>query len=75
LELIRRFTKGYVRFSDHPKVKEIGKKINEYNKQLEFYGLKDYQVFGCFSKEIITDILDSRFGTRKICQINSDIDD
>jgi len=44
LELIRRFTKGYVRFSDHPKVKEIGKKINEYNKQLEFYGLKDYQI-------------------------------
>jgi len=44
LELIRRFTKGYLRFSEHPKVKEISKQIGAYNAALDLYGLKDYHV-------------------------------
>lgn len=44
LELIRRFSEGFVKLRDDPKVKQVAERIQEYNSKLKKYGLKDYQV-------------------------------
>jgi len=44
LELTRRLTAGYIAFKDVDEVKELTKKVIDYNEKLKYFGLKDHQV-------------------------------
>jgi hypothetical protein len=44
LELNRRFAEGYIRFNEHPLVKNSIKELYAYMKELKDNGLRDYQV-------------------------------
>ncbi|KAI7833925.1 hypothetical protein BX661DRAFT_177821 [Kickxella alabastrina] len=44
VELTRRFIKGYNVYRDLPEVKEIRERIDDYNTQLRYYGIRDHQV-------------------------------
>jgi len=44
LELNRRFAEGYIRFSEHPRLKQSIKDLYAYMKELKVNGLRDYQV-------------------------------
>ncbi|KAJ2332571.1 Glycerol-3-phosphate/dihydroxyacetone phosphate acyltransferase, partial [Coemansia sp. RSA 2673] len=44
VELTRRFIKGYSVYRDLPEVKELRDRIEDYNLQLRYYGIRDHQV-------------------------------
>ncbi|KAJ1664008.1 Glycerol-3-phosphate/dihydroxyacetone phosphate acyltransferase [Coemansia sp. RSA 1813] len=44
VELTRRFIKGYDVYRDLPEVKELRERIEDYNMQLRYYGIRDHQV-------------------------------
>ena len=44
VELNRRLVKGYTHYKDEPKVANLKKSVNEYNKQLWLLGVRDHQV-------------------------------
>ncbi|KAJ1956254.1 Glycerol-3-phosphate/dihydroxyacetone phosphate acyltransferase, partial [Dipsacomyces acuminosporus] len=44
VELTRRFIKGYNAYKDLPEVKELRDRIEDYNMQLRYYGIRDHQV-------------------------------
>ncbi|KAJ2734421.1 Glycerol-3-phosphate/dihydroxyacetone phosphate acyltransferase [Coemansia sp. BCRC 34962] len=44
VELTRRFIKGYNVYRDLPEVKELRDRIEDYNLQLRYYGIRDHQV-------------------------------
>ncbi|KAJ2807845.1 Glycerol-3-phosphate/dihydroxyacetone phosphate acyltransferase [Coemansia helicoidea] len=44
VELTRRFIKGYNTYRDLPEVKELRRRIADYNRHLRYYGLRDHQV-------------------------------
>ncbi|KAJ2718590.1 Glycerol-3-phosphate/dihydroxyacetone phosphate acyltransferase [Coemansia sp. Benny D115] len=44
VELTRRFIKGYYIYRDLPEVREIRDRVEDYNMQLRYYGIRDHQV-------------------------------
>ena len=44
MELNRRLVKGYTQHKDEPRIKNLKKSVNEYNKQLWLLGVRDHQV-------------------------------
>ncbi|KAJ2559983.1 Glycerol-3-phosphate/dihydroxyacetone phosphate acyltransferase, partial [Coemansia sp. RSA 1836] len=44
VELTRRFIKGYSVYRDLPAVRELRDRIEDYNLQLRYYGIRDHQV-------------------------------
>jgi glycerol-3-phosphate O-acyltransferase / dihydroxyacetone phosphate acyltransferase len=44
LVISRRFAKAYEDLADHEKVKEIKQEVLQYNRMLNFYGVRDHQV-------------------------------
>ncbi|KAJ1848226.1 Glycerol-3-phosphate/dihydroxyacetone phosphate acyltransferase, partial [Coemansia sp. RSA 486] len=44
VELTRRFIKGYNTYRDLPEVKELRDRVEDYNMQLRYYGIRDHQV-------------------------------
>ncbi|KAJ1845647.1 Glycerol-3-phosphate/dihydroxyacetone phosphate acyltransferase, partial [Coemansia sp. RSA 2703] len=44
VELTRRFIKGYTVYRDLPEVKELRDRVEDYNMQLRYYGIRDHQV-------------------------------
>ncbi|KAJ1643214.1 Glycerol-3-phosphate/dihydroxyacetone phosphate acyltransferase [Coemansia erecta] len=44
VELTRRFIKGYNVYRDLPEVKELRDRVEDYNMQLRYYGIRDHQV-------------------------------
>ena len=44
VELNKRFIAGYLHFQDEPRVQELRKKVQKYNRLLRDLGLKDHQV-------------------------------
>jgi len=44
LELTRRLTAGYIAFKDVDEIKELTKKVIDYNEKLKYFGLRDHQV-------------------------------
>ncbi|KAJ3169484.1 hypothetical protein HDU88_000674 [Geranomyces variabilis] len=44
LQLSRRIGEGYVKYRDHPRVKELTAHVLEYNRLLTYYGVRDHQV-------------------------------
>ena len=44
VELNRRLVKGYTQHKDDPRIKNLKKSVNEYNKQLWLLGVRDHQV-------------------------------
>lgn len=44
VDLNRRLIKGYTAFQDDPRVIEVKKDVNEYNRRLKALGIKDHQV-------------------------------
>ncbi|ORZ35962.1 hypothetical protein BCR44DRAFT_23526 [Catenaria anguillulae PL171] len=44
LELTRRLMKGYTKFKDDPRVRDLEQKVQYYNQLLAYYGLADHQV-------------------------------
>lgn len=44
VELNKRFIVGYEVYKDEPRVKELERKVKEYNTLLRYMGLKDHQV-------------------------------
>ncbi|KAJ1989305.1 Glycerol-3-phosphate/dihydroxyacetone phosphate acyltransferase [Coemansia sp. RSA 1358] len=44
VELTRRFIKGYDKYRDLPEVKELRERVEDYNLQLRYYGIRDHQV-------------------------------
>ncbi|GAA6016878.1 hypothetical protein JCM11491_006898 [Sporobolomyces phaffii] len=44
VELNKRFIVGYEVYKDEPRVKELGRKVKEYNTLLRYMGLKDHQI-------------------------------
>lgn len=52
LELNRRFAEGYIRFGDHPTIKNSIKDLHAYMKDLKDNGLRDYQARSPRSLEV-----------------------
>ncbi|KAI8870993.1 hypothetical protein GQ42DRAFT_162320, partial [Ramicandelaber brevisporus] len=44
VELTRRFVRGYEMYKDVDEVKDIARRVSEYNKDLRYYGIRDHQV-------------------------------
>lgn len=44
VELNRRLVKGYTQYQDDPRVKDLKKGVNDYNRRLRALGIKDHQV-------------------------------
>ncbi|KAJ3316630.1 hypothetical protein HDU76_001662 [Blyttiomyces sp. JEL0837] len=44
LDLTRRFVKGFLKFKDTPRIKQLATKIEDYNTMLMNYGIRDHQV-------------------------------
>lgn len=44
VELTRRFIKGYSIYKDLPEVKELRERVEDYNRQLSYYQIRDHQV-------------------------------
>lgn len=44
MELNRRLVKGYVHYKDDPRIVDLKKSVNSYNKQLWLLGVRDHQV-------------------------------
>ncbi|KEI36683.1 uncharacterized protein L969DRAFT_54675, partial [Mixia osmundae IAM 14324] len=44
VELNRRFVAGYLKYKDEDKIKQLRSQVLDYNKQLQYLGLKDHQV-------------------------------
>ena len=44
VELNRRLVKGYTQHKDEPRIKNLKKSVNDYNKQLWLLGVRDHQV-------------------------------
>jgi glycerol-3-phosphate O-acyltransferase/dihydroxyacetone phosphate acyltransferase len=55
LQLNRRFAEGYIRFSEHPNVKNSIKELYAYMKELKDNGLRDYQVATVVDDEGVED--------------------
>lgn len=63
VELNRRLVKGYTHYKDDPRIADLKKSVNDYNKQLWLLGIRDHQVeYAKFSIPAVVFTLFYRFG-------------
>ena len=72
VELNRRLVKGYTHYKDDPRITNLKKSVNEYNKQLWRLGVRDHQVeYAKFSMVTVVSTLIYRFGKLAIMAIGT----
>ena len=72
VELNRRLVKGYTHYKDEPKVANLKKSVNDYNKQLWLLGVRDHQVeYAKFSIAKVVFTLGYRLGKLTVMSIGT----
>lgn len=72
VELNRRLVKGYTQHKDDPRIMNLKKSVNDYNKQLWLLGVRDHQVeYAKFSIIQVTSALVYRLGKLAIMSIGT----
>ncbi len=72
VELNRRLVKGYTQHKDDPRIVNLKKSVNEYNKQLWLLGVRDHQVeYAKFSIPKVVFTLIYRFGKLGVLTIGT----
>ncbi|KAI4161781.1 MAG: hypothetical protein LQ342_004614 [Letrouitia transgressa] len=72
VELNRRLVKGYTHYKDDPRIVNLKKSVNEYNKQLWLLGVRDHQVeYAKFSIPMVVYTLFYRVGKLVVLAIGT----
>lgn len=72
VELNRRLVKGYVHYKDDPRIVNLKKSVNSYNKQLWLLGVRDHQVeYAKFSVTAVVFTLIYRLGKLAVMSIGT----
>lgn len=72
VELNRRLVKGYTHYKDDPRITNLKKSVNDYNKQLWHLGIRDHQVeYAKFSIPAVVFTLIYRFGKLTVMSVGT----
>ena len=72
VELNRRLVAGYTRYKDDPRIENLKKSVNDYNKQLWLLGVRDHQVeYARFSVSKVVFTLTYRLGKLAVLSIGT----